>query len=444
MQKLVYWNELDKGGHFAAFEQPAQLLPKAEVALASAGAGRRRFALGLYSLLVACCLLAGVEVLAASPPTLSIAGESSLNGIFDPSLEFVPGANEGWLAYSAVFGDVLPWGPHVESRLARSTDQGASWSFETVVNASQAGTLSRIDGSSAVGVWNYEVPSLVHDPDDLGREWKLFAHKVFRRTEQNFSGEQNEPGYSWIVLRTASDPGGPWSAERALLSSGPLPPAPYDVVEFGINALDESGSLDALLVYSEPGAFYQNGVLYLSVTGLLVTGPDRIVLLASHDHGTSWDYLGTLLTNADAALLGYVSFDGSSIAEDAGQVFLSVTPESPGGPLHDGVLVFPFADLSTGSLLRSGGKPVVHNQLPAIPGLPLDRRGGQSDYSEGSLGGILQPSLDVNAYPEMFRIHVTGRRLALPSVPGMGRVGGLATLLLLGLAGGYCLARSRA
>lgn len=380
---------------------------------------------------------------AAAPARIVISGELALNGTFDPSLEFAPGG-EGWLSYSAVFGDVLPWGPHVETHLARTIDGGESFVFESVVNPSLPGTLQLIGGGVETGVWNYEVSSLVHDPDDPGREWKLFAHKIFRRTEQNFTEEQNMPGYSWIVLKTAPHPAGPWSAERALLSSGPLPPAPYDAVEFSINDLDETGGLDHLLVYSEPGAFYRDGVLYLSLTGLTTTH-DRIVLLASDDHGDTWRYVGTPITVGDANQLGYLAIDGSAIAEQAGQVFLLLTPETS-SVVHDGTLVFAFDDLEGAALVRRGGVPVVHGVLPAIPGLPAGRRGGQADFHESSSIGVVQPSLTMEAYPEFFRIYATRRSLsseAPVAAPALGAVGRVAMLVLTAAVAVVLRARKR-
>jgi hypothetical protein len=369
----------------------------------------------MTALLLALAVI-GLAAPAASQPTrLSIAGETSANGIFDPSLEFAPGASVGWLAYSAVFGSLHPWGPHVETHLARTLDAGVGWALDSVVNASSFATLTLSDGSSLDGVWNYEVSSLVRDPGDPGAEWKLFAHRIFRKTEDGFTGEQNLPAYSWIVLRSAADPSGPWSPERALLSSGPLPPPPYDAVEVAINALDPS--LGSLLVYSEPGAFERAGVLYLSLTGLSAGGPDRIVLLASDDHAATWRFVGTPLANADAAALGFLSFDGSAIAEQTGRAFLLVTPESP-GVLHDGTLVFEFDDLAAGSLVRSGGVPVIRKHLPALPGLPANRRGGQADFHEASATGVLQPSLQLEDFPAFFQIFATGE--ALGRMPGRG------------------------
>jgi hypothetical protein len=389
-------------------------------------------------------LLALPEVGAARQPSkLVVAGESSLNGIFDPSVEYAPGDPWGWLSYSAVYGDVRPWGPHVETRVARSADGGAHWSFVGVVNASTPTRLVRRDGSLLDGVWNYEVSSLVHDPGDAGREWKLFAHRIFRKTENDFTDEQNLPAYSWIVLRSAPDPAGPWGPEVALLSSGPLPPAPYDDVQVAVNGLDPS--LASLLVYSEPGAFHRDGVLYLSLTGLTETGPDRIVLLASDDHGAGWRYVGTPLSGADAAPLGFLGFDGSAIAEQAGRVFLLVTPESP-GVLHDGTLLLEFDDLAAGSLMRADGVPVVRGHVPPQPGLPAERRGGQADYHERNrAGGLLQPSLELGDFPEIFQIYATGESLTpaapVPALSPGGRAG--AALLLLGAAAAAAKQRNR-
>jgi len=359
----------------------------------------------------------------ALPSKVSIAGDTPLNGMLDPSIEFAPGAEQGWLVYSAVFGSIQPWGPHVETHLARTTDAGASWTFDSVINASTPDTLQYINGSTRDGVWNYEVSSLVHDPGDPGAEWKLFSHRIFRLLEDPFVEDQSLPAYSWIVMRTAAHPTGPWSDEDALFGSDSFPPAPYNDVRISVNQLDPS--LASLIVYSEPGAFVEDSTLYLSLTGLLQTGSDRILLLASDDHGTSWRFVDTLLTNMDAAALGFVSFDGSAIVRQGGRRFLLVTPESP-GVLHDGTLVLPFEDLATGSLEREGGVPVVEKHLPSIAGLPLNRRGGQADYHDGAAAlGILQPSIQVGALPELFQFFTTGVRPATIAVPSVSSLGAL-------------------
>lgn len=378
-------------------------------------------AAGLAALLLAAGAAANTKV--------TVSGSTQTNGIFDPSVEYA-GSPTGWLAYSAVYGSVTPFGPSVETRLARSDDNGGSWTFETVVNPSTPGTLQLLGGGELTGFWNTEVASLVYDPDDSGREWKIFAHRIFRDDEDDFTTEQNQPAYSWISLTTAPQPEGPWTEKPPHLSAGHLPPPPYDVVEHAITLLDPS--LAGLDVYSEPGAFHRDGTLYLSLTGLTPSGPDRIVLLASDDHAASWRYLSTPLTNVHAASLGYLSFDGSAIVEQQGRVFLMVAPESP-GVLHDGTLVFEFDDLAAGTLVASGGVPQPLQHIPPASGLPPNRRGGQADYHDGNTaGGILQPSLQAGEWPELFQIFATGELPAGPAqVPALSMTGRAALALLV-------------
>jgi hypothetical protein len=390
------------------------------------------------ALTLALCALAGAGAKASAAATqISVAGDSPLNGIFDPSVEYAPGAQEGWLVYSAVFGGASPFGPHVETHLARTTDSGASWNFDSVVNASVFADLDLGGGALLPGVWNYEVSSLAYDPDDPGAEWKLFSHRIFRKIEDPFTEEQNLPAYSWISYRTAPHPSGPWSAEVALFSSGPLPPAPYDEVEVEVNGLDPS--LSELLVYSEPGAFYHDGTIYLSLTGLEASGPDRIVLLASHDHGATWSYVGSPLSNADASVLGYLSFDGSAIVADHGRIFLLVTPASV-TDLHEGTLAFEFTSIATGTLDRIAGIPVVAMNVPPQPGEPANRRGGQADYhAMNRAGGLVQPALHLEALPEMFQIVSTHLQIVSPMVPS---VSGLGTGVLIAAVASAGLRRS--
>lgn len=393
---------------------------------------RRLFGRSLRAILVLAFLApgAGAQVV--------VTGDAPANGIFDPSVEYAPGAGEGWLAYSAVYGGGgggSPWGPIVETHLARSTDGGASWTFETVVNASQAGAILVQGEGDVDGYWNYETPSIVYDPGDAGAEWKIFSHRIFRRTTGT---HDTLPPYSWITMKTAPHPSGPWSAEIGLFESSLLPVAPWN--EFptvNLSALDPA--LSSYVLYTEPGAFAKEGVLYVSLAAI-TSAPEAIVVVASDDHGATWRYVGTALTPADAASLGHLRFDGSAIAEDEGRVFLMVTPETD-GVVNDGTLIFEFEDLSTAALVREAGVPAVHATVPAQPGLPVDRRGGQADYHEGNTaGGLLHPAIRIDQLPVMFTFTSTGMPLVARPVP-TGEMPAAIALLLCSTGGAWRAAR---
>lgn len=336
---------------------------------------------------------------------LVVEGEGSQNGIYDPSVEYDASGRVGWLVYSTVNGDAKPVGPYVHTEIARSDDHGRRWRHIKRINQSHDDTLDFIDGSKVHGVWRYEVSALVLDPGDRGREWKCFAHKYFWNEKQD-----RMVAYGWIVMRTASSPDGEWSEEIALLGAGQFPPAPYDKVRARVSLLDPS--LDEYLVYTEPGAYQRGGVLYLSLTAIKKGGHDAIILLSSADHGQSWKFVAKAATSADAQALGYKYFDGTSIAEENGHVFLLASP-AVALENHAGTMVFEFEELTAGKLMRDqSGKLVVRRHILPQSAFLSDRGGGQSDYDEhNTYGGLLFPQLNIPAYPKIFEIFNTKQTL---------------------------------
>jgi hypothetical protein len=336
---------------------------------------------------------------------LVVEGAQTQNGIYDPSVEYDTSGRIGWLAYSTVTGDAKPVGPYVNTEIARSDDHGRSWRFVKRVNQSYDDTLDYIDGSKVTGVWRYEVPTLVHDPGDRGREWKLFTHKYFWNEKQD-----RMVAYGWIAMRSASSADGEWSAEIAMLGAGQFPPPPYEKVRARVSLLDPG--LDDYLVYTEPGAYQRDGILYLSLTAIKKDGHDSVILLSSADHGETWKYVAKVATSADARALGYVYFDGTSIAEENGRVFLLASP-AVALENHAGTMVFEFEDLTGGKLVRDqSGIPLVRQHILPQSAFPSERGGGQGDYDErNTYGGLLFPQLNITEFPEVFQIFNTKRRL---------------------------------
>ncbi|EDY21388.1 hypothetical protein CfE428DRAFT_0633 [Chthoniobacter flavus Ellin428] len=329
-------------------------------------------------------------------------------GIYDPSIEYSRDGSVGWLLYSSVTGNYRPAGKYVHTCLARTTDHGRTWTYVGRINTSADGTLDLGDGRKLDGVWRYEVSTLVRDDGAPEGDWKLFVHKYFWSPQKD-----RMFAYGWIAMRTAHDPAGPWSEEVPLFGAGRNPPAPYHHTQVDVNAL--SPDLSHQVTYSEMGSLCHDGSLYLSLGAMWFLGPDKIVLLRSRDHARTWEFVHTLVTRDDAKALGYSWLDGSSLAADHGHFFLLVTPGSR-KLMHDGTLAFEFDSLENGTLKRdSAGHPTIATYFPVQSSLLSGPGGGQSDYDEHNTGGgLLMPQFDLRAYPHVFQIFSTGRKLTAP------------------------------
>ena len=338
-------------------------------------------------------------------PRLNISGESANNGIFDPSLEYGPDG-VGWLAYSAVSGSRAPFGPYVETNLARSADSGASWQYVQTINNAIDESFTA-EGGVVVGNRNYEVSSLLYDAHDPGKEWKLFNHRTF---VDPASPELTLAQYSWISYRytsAAQTPAGIWSSEAALLGGGPTPLAPFNSLpQTAISSLHPE--LERYLVYSEPGTVMKESTIFMSLTAL-TTKPEAIVLIASDDHALTWRYVATLLGESDAAAFGFDSFDGSSLVVVGDQYYLFASPKKE--DQYTGTYVFLFSDLDSGQMHR-GSNGQLEPLLYITPNPDLwaagGRNAGQSDYDQqNSAGGIIFPQISLGDAPELFQLFST-------------------------------------
>jgi len=329
---------------------------------------------------------------------IHIVGESASNGIYDPSLEYHNGT--GWMAYSAVEAP-----KYVHTRLAKSFDHGKTWTYVSTINEATDGTIVS-NGTKIEGVWRHEVSTLVYDPGDTGREWKLFWHKYFAKPP--YEAEDRMFQYGWIAYKYASTPEGPWSEEIPLFRAGLFPPEPFDAL---INLNDLHKDLAEIIVYSEPGSLVKDNVLYMSLNGHIMKKGEnigKVFLIASYDHGLTWEYINTLLTPEDAQNFDSHYFTGSSLAEENNRVFLLACPEDPTKEMHHGgTYIFEFADLRRGELKRNLNRLNVHKYF-----IPTLTSGGQSDYDEqNTYGGIVMPQIDVAAYPEVFQIFNTKEKI---------------------------------
>jgi len=328
---------------------------------------------------------------------LTIAGTTGSQEIFDPSVEY--DGQTGWLSYSTVVPSGSVSANHVHTDLARSDDRGMNWHYIARINESVPAQITETNGNVINGLWRYEVASLVHVPDDTAAPWKLFTHRYLAADD-----EARLFQYGWIIMQTAPSPSGPWSAEEALFGTSFAPQGGFTT---RINIADLDASLADLLVISEPGAIYDGSTLYLTFSGGATgAGIDRIFMLASDDFGANWRYVSTVITNADAAELGAERYDGSSLVKFRGDTYMLATPTS-NGKLHNGATVFRFSNLTNGELERENGKLRVFHRIPLQDGRITNFGGGQSDYDEDSLAGVLFPHAKESG-PDVFRIYQTG------------------------------------
>lgn len=344
---------------------------------------------------------------------LALAGDLLQSGIYDPSVAYSPDGRVGWLAYTSIDGDYKPVGQFTHTHLARTTNNGASWQFVKVLNASTNATLTTDDGKTLDGAWRYEVATLVCDPTDpdAARRWKILTHCYFWSPKVDRLVQ-----YGWVDLRTASDPAGDWSPHIPLFGAGKFPLGANHKTLIDLNTLD--ASLRNTIAYSEPGLLAHDDKLYLGITALQPhpLGPRHtIVLLASADHGHTWRFINTLLTHDDATKLGCADFDGSSLAEDAGRLFLLASPMRRGKvpEVHEGTAVFEFESLAEGRLRRDAKQlPAIVNYFAPQPDIFSIVGAGQSTYdSHNTNGGLIMPQFNVKAYPEVFQIFQTGRKI---------------------------------
>jgi hypothetical protein len=342
------------------------------------------------------------------PLEISAGTHASINTL-DPSLAYDPATKTAWMAYTSQEmagenGNLL----HV--RLASSGADPAAenkgrnckfWSQSPGGIEGKRDDIVAPDNQTILrtGAWRAETPTLVHDPDDKGKEWKLYAYKYFWADEPLHTLEVAQH-YGVIAYKYASDPAKEWSTEQWLFSPAPnYPPPPYEgTILLHLNRLDPS--LEKVVSYSRPSAVYKDGAILMTLSAF--TGgatPDRVIMITSTDHGNSWRYVATPLQKEDLANIAppdgaedYTVLSGATLIEQAGQVYLSAVL-GDGMQRGRGAFIFAFEDFAKGLLKRDPktGAPLVIRRVPRqYQGSGAGRIGGGfAAYTDACPFGIL-------------------------------------------------------
>jgi len=370
------------------------------------------------------------------PERLTFGGAGNL-GIFDPSVTRDPGTNRLWMSYSSVDTSIyyvpsLYWA--VSIRLAFTDDNGASWQDAAVVVAPKVETLlgpmtvappGPAIPAGSQGIWQSETSSLLYDPGAPPAErWKLIWFQYLNANLTSYFGD-----HSWIAMKTAATPlelatatpvklfGGAGLQADGITTVAPVfsPTGGTPAIQLNTALTRTLGGANladlSLCVFAEPGLHATNTAVYLAIfcaDASTIPITEYLVYFRCSSPcdmatATSWEYLGRLLTPADAlAVTGNDHFQAPALVDRNGVTYLLVTPvDTTTGNRYNGCRLYEFVDVDTNQLRRNGGDLI---EVARVDGDAGTHNGACSAYS-GLDGGLLLSQFEVAATPETFKIY---------------------------------------
>lgn len=166
-----------------------------------------------------------------------------------------------------------------------------------------------------------------------------------------------------------------------------------------------------LCVFAEPGLHATNSAVYLAIfCADATTDPITEYLVyfrcnspCDMTSSASWEYLGRLLTPADAqAATDDDHFQAPALVEKDGKTYLIVTPvDTTSNNRYNGCRVYEFSDVNSNQLRRSSGQLV---EVTRIDGDASLHHGACAAYSELA-GGILLSQFEASSTAETFKIY---------------------------------------
>lgn len=390
----------------------------------------------LFFFLTACGSDDSPPIVVSTPERMTFAGAGDL-GIFDPSISRDPATNRLWMSYSSVDTSIyyvssLYWA--VSIRLAFSDDNGISWQDAGVVAAPRLetllGPLTEAHPAASIpvdsqGIWQSETSSLIYDPSaPLAERWKLIWFQYLNANLTSFFAD-----YGWIAMKMAPTPmalataapvklfGGAGLQADSSITVSPVfaPTGGTPAIQLNTELTRSVGGADLadlnLCVFAEPGLHTTDSAVYLAIyCADAATMPITEYLVyfrcnspCDMTSAASWEYLGRLLTPADAqAATGDDHYQAPALVEKNGRTYLVVTPvDTTTGNRYNGCRVYEFNDVDSNVLRRNNGQLV---EVARIDGDSGTHNGACAAYS-GLEGGVLLSQFEASAVAETFNIY---------------------------------------
>ncbi len=325
------------------------------------------------------------------PEELSLRNKpDDLSSVLDPSVAYDEKTNTVVMAYTA-----SSTGSNMRHVRLAETASGKcnSWDYQPSGFDGKSYSLLKTDAQTLFrdGVWRIETPSIVYDPDDVGKEWKLFAYKYFWSPSDTIDNAiKIAKHYGMIVYKYASNPSGEWSTEQWLFSPAPnYPPPPYQqMVKQHLN--NKHSDLRDVTSYSRPSVVYKDGYLLMTLSAYTNKDtPNRVVMLASPDHGQSWLYLGAPILETDASSVGdYTRLAGATLMQKKGTVYLAaVLGDEDTRALKN--YIFEFKNINKALLKRKRNNALeVANEIDYTQAELGSLGGGFAAYTEACNAGF--------------------------------------------------------
>lgn len=287
----------------------------------------------------------------------------NLYNMMDPSIAFSPNDKVMAMAFTAQSDT------NISTRLVLTNHLCEKWEFKEQGIEGKPDTLIAPDGLSEFrkGSWRVETPSLVYDPDDKGKEWKLFAYKYFWSPNDPLNAAIKIAKYYGVITYKYSSNlyDGVWSEEKWLFSpTQGYPPKPYQtLVSFYLNSL--SPDLTNITSYSRPSVVYLNGTLFMGLSAFTNNPyPDRMILLSSSDHGKTWKYLGSPTGKRDAQYIDDAKiFRGANLIKYEDKIYVAAVFGDENS--DNGTTILSFENINSAKINRNpeNNSPLVENRF---------------------------------------------------------------------------------